>query len=88
MLKVRGVEGVRVRQGLLNLAHRHPCAAIERACDIALSHGAYRLRTLRALIDRAAPRQEQLPFLDEHTLIRPLSAYDQFVHDTFQKEVR
>jgi transposase len=88
MLKVRGVEGVRVLQGLLNLAHRHPCAAIERACDIALSHGAYRLRTLRALIDRAAPRQEQLPFLDEHTLIRPLSAYDQFVHDTFQKEVR
>jgi transposase len=86
MLQVRGVEGVRVLQGLLNLAHRHPCAAIEHACDIALSYGAYRLRTLRALIDRAAPRQEQLPFLDEHTLIRPLSDYQQFVHDAFQKE--
>ncbi len=86
MLQARGVEGVRVLQGLLNLAHRHPCAAIERACDIALSHGAFRLRTVRQLLDRAAPRQEQLPFLDEHTLIRPLSDYQQFVHDTFQKE--
>ncbi len=86
MLQTRGVEGVRVLQGLLNLAHRHPCAAIERACDIALSHDAFRLRTLRQLLDRAAPRQEQLPFLDEHMLIRPLSDYQQFVHDTFPKE--
>ncbi len=86
MLQARGVEGVRVLQGLLNLAHRHACDAIERACDIASSHGAFRLRTLRTLLDRAAPRQEQLPFLDEHTLIRPLSDYQQFVHDTFQKE--
>ncbi len=86
MLQARGVEGVRVLQGLMNLAHRHACDAIERACDIASSHGAFRLRTLRTLLDRAAPRQEQLPFLDEHTLIRPLSDYQQFVHDTFQKE--
>ena len=87
MLAARGVEGVRVLQGLLNLAHRHSADAIERACDIACSYGAWRLRTVRALIDRAAPRQGQLPFLEEHTLIRPLSDYDQFVHDTFQKEV-
>jgi transposase len=87
MIEARGVEGVRVLQGLLNLAHRHPCAAIERACDIALSHSSYRLRTLRSLIEREAPRQEQLPFLEEHALIRPLSDYSQFVHDAFQKEV-
>jgi transposase len=87
MIQTRGVEGVRVLQGLLNLAHRHPCDAIERACDIALSHGAFRLRTLRALIDRAAPRQESLPFLEEHPVIRQLAEYDQFVHDAFQKEV-
>lgn len=87
MIQVRGVEGVRVLQGLLNLAHRHACDAIERACDIALSHGAFRLRTLRALIDRATPRQESLPFLDEHPVIRQLAEYGQFVHDAFQKEV-
>jgi Mu transposase-like protein len=88
MIAARGVEGVRVLQGLLNLVHRHPCDAIEHACDIALSHGAYRLRTLRSLIERAGPRQEQLPFLEEHPLIRDLSTYGQFVHDAFQKEVR
>jgi transposase len=88
MLQARGVEGVRVLQGLLNLAHRHPADAIEQACDIALSYGAYRLRTLRAVIERQAPRQEQLPFLEEHTLIRDLSDYGQFVHDAFQKEVK
>jgi hypothetical protein len=88
MLRARGVEGVRVLQGLLNLAHRHPGAAIERACDVALSYGAYRLRTLRALIERQAPRQESLPFLEEHPLIRKLSDYGQFVHDIFTKEVK
>jgi transposase len=87
MIQARGVEGVRVLQGLLNLAHRYPCDAIERACDIALSHGAFRLRTVRALLDRAAPRQEELPFLEEHPVIRQLSDYGQFVHDAFQKEV-
>jgi hypothetical protein len=88
MLQARGVEGVRVLQGLLNLAHRHPSAAIERACDVALSYGAYRLRTIRALIERQAPRQESLPFLEEHPLIRNLSDYSQFVHDIFTKEVK
>jgi transposase len=88
MLAARGVEGVRVLQGLLNLAHRHPCDAIEHACDIALSYGAWRLRTLRSLIERQAPRQEQLPLLDEHALIRPLSDYGQFAQDAFQKEVQ
>ena len=88
MLQARGVEGVRVLQGLLNLAHRHPGAAIERACDVALSYGAYRLRTIRALIERQAPRQESLPLLGEHPLIRPMSDYDQFVHNLFSKEVK
>lgn len=87
MLQARGVEGVRVLQGLLNLAHRHPCAAIEHACDIALSHGAFRLRSLRHLLERAEPRQEHLPFLEEHPLIRDLSDYGHFVRDAFHQEV-
>jgi hypothetical protein len=72
----------------LNLAHRHPGEAIERACDVALSYGAYRLRTIRSLLERQAPRQESLPFLEEHPLIRPLSDYSQFVHNAFAKEVK
>lgn len=88
VLQERGVEGVRVLQGLLSLAGRQALASIERACDIALSHGAYHLRTVRLLASRAdSARQEPLPFLEEHPLIRDPSAYDQFVHDAFHKEV-
>ncbi len=87
MLSARGAEGARVLQGLLNLAHRHTCSALERACDIALAHGAFRLRTIRALIDRAAPEQEP-PLLAEHALIRQLSDYGRFVRDAFQRENR
>jgi hypothetical protein len=83
----RGVEAVRVLMGLLSLAERHSVAAIERACEIASGYGAHHLRTVRALIDRDAPRQETLPFLGEHPMIRPLSEYDRFVHDAFQKEI-
>ena len=83
----RGVEGVRVLQGLLNLAKKHSATDLERACDIALSHDSLRLRTLRALIQRSAAKQPTLPFLDDHPLIRNLSDYGQFVHDAFHKEV-
>jgi hypothetical protein len=88
VMQERGVEGVRVLQGLLALAGRHAIADLERACDIALSHGAYHLRTVRVLLTRPdASRQQPLPFLEEHPLIRDLSAYGQFVQNV-DKEVR
>jgi hypothetical protein len=37
-------------------------------------------------MERAAPRQEALPFLEEHPVIRQLAEYEQFVHDAFAKE--
>jgi len=87
VVAARGVEAVRVLMGLLSLAERHPVAAIERACGIASDYGAYRLRTLRNLIDRDAPKQETMPFMSEHPMIRPLSDYARFVRDAFQKEI-
>jgi transposase len=87
VLACRGVEGVRVLQGLLSLAGRHPADAIERACEVATSYGSYRLRTVRTLIDRHGATQEQFAFIHEHPLIRPLTEYTQFVHTVFQKEV-
>ena len=39
MIQARGVEGVRVLQGLLSLAGRHPASAIEQACEIAVGYG-------------------------------------------------
>jgi transposase len=84
MIQARGVEGMRVLQGLLSLAGRHPARAIEQACEIATSYGAYHLRTIRTLVDRQAPKQEVLPFLSEHPMIRPISEYGQLVHDAFR----
>ncbi|HEV3236682.1 MAG TPA: IS21 family transposase [Gemmataceae bacterium] len=85
MLQERGVEGVRVLQGLLSLTKRYRSEQIEHACELAHSYGAYRLRTLRQLIDRDLPKQQEFEFMDEHPLIRSLSFYQQFVHDAFQK---
>jgi transposase len=85
MLQARGVEGLRVLQGLLSLTKRYAVTQLERACGIAHSYGAYRLRTLRQLIERDLPAQPSFDFAQEHPLIRPLSEYQQFVHDAFQK---
>ncbi len=79
MLKQRGVEGVRVLQGLLALTGRHAAADIDRACGIALAHGEYRLRTVRALVGRTAVREEPSPLIEEHAVIRPLAEYDRVV---------
>jgi transposase len=79
MIQTRGIEGVRVLQGLWALTKRHDAEAIERACEVAFSHDAYRLRTLRELLKRDGPKQETFAFLDEHPIIRPLSDYGKLV---------
>jgi len=84
MLGVRGIQGVRVLMGLLNLSRRHASMGIEEACRIAHTHGAYRLRTLRQLIRRTAPPQERFEFLEEHPVIRNLKEYAVLVEDAFQ----
>ncbi len=69
-----GPLGMRVMQGLLDLARKHPVARLEKACQSAHKHACWRLRDLRRLIE--APDQVvQLDFLQEHELIRDLSAY-------------
>jgi hypothetical protein len=88
MMQARGVEGVRVLQGLLSLAKRYTGAAIDRVCAIAVTHGAYRLRTLRQLLKRKEceqVQQGQFDFMSEHPVIRPLRDYDQLVHDAFRQ---
>jgi hypothetical protein len=79
MLAARGIEGTRVLQGVLSLSKKHATLPLETACEIALSHGSFRLRTLRELLKRDAAKQTPLPFLDEHPLIRPLADYGRVV---------
>jgi hypothetical protein len=75
MTQARGVEGVRVLVGLKALAAKHDSQSLDGACETALSYGAYRLRTIRQLLDKDAAKQTQFEFLDEHPMIRPLSDY-------------
>ena len=84
MLKLRGVAGVRVLQGLLHLARKNPGETLAKACSIAHGHAEYRLRTLRALLKRQEAKQPLFEFMDEHPLIRPLADYGRFVRDALR----
>jgi hypothetical protein len=80
MLQERGIEGMRVLMGLLALGKQHPRQEVDRACEVALSHGVFVLRPLRQLIRRrpTAGKQQQFEFAQDHQIIRPLSEYGQF----------
>jgi len=83
MLQVRGIQGVRVLLGLLSLAHQYSRDEIDRACEIALTHDVVRLKTIRQLLQRGGPKQEQFAFLDEHPIIRKMSDYEAIVQASF-----
>lgn len=73
-------QGLRVLHGLLSLAEKHPAAQLERACQLAVQHGAWRLKDVREILARAAPPpQEQFTFLASHPLIRELKTYENLV---------
>ncbi len=74
----RGPESLRVLQGLLSLAGKHPVPQINQACQLALTHSAWHLSDLRELLARPVA-QEQLGFIETHPLIRDLKTYDNLV---------
>jgi len=86
MLLVRGVEGIRVLQGLLHLTKRHPAEAIDRACQVASSRGLYYLRAVREATAGDVAMQEQFAFIDQHPMIRNLTEYGQLVRAAFGQE--
>jgi len=87
IVQERGVHGIRVVMGLVNLTQHHPTHAIERACQVAQSHGAHRLRDVRNLLKRSSPpgMQQEFDFVAEHPLIRSLADYGQLVHAAFEQ---
>jgi transposase len=86
MYAQRGPEGLRVLQGLLGLAEKHPCAQLERATRLATQHGAWRLRDLRRLMELTGPPpQQQFAFLEAHPLIRGLEAYEKLIPVCFDQ---
>lgn len=87
VIQSRGVEGVRVLVGLKALVGKYRSAELERACETALSYGACRLRSIRNLLKRPAPEEQQsFAFLEEHPIIRPLSDYSLASLNAFRKE--
>lgn len=85
VLQERGVHGMRLVMGLVSLAQRHRDVQIDEACRVAQTYGAHRLRDLRILLKRAAPKQEQFEFIAEHPLIRSLDDYGKLVHEAFEE---
>ena len=76
LLAKRGIQGLRVLQGFLALTKKHSPREIEEASRIALSHDAFRLKTLRHLLKKS--EGEQLTFLERHPIIRDMDEYAQF----------
>jgi transposase len=79
MLEARGIPGIRVLVGLLSLVNHYDSNSIDKACEIALTHNAFRLKTIRVLIQRGGCKQQELEFIDEHPIIRSMSDYEAIV---------
>ncbi len=79
VMDVRGVTGQRSVLGLLSLSKKHSRDEIDDACRKALSCGAYRLSSVRKIIDQNLPAQQTMEFIDEHPIIRDMSNYQNFI---------
>ena len=87
VIQSRGVQGVRVLVGLKALTGKYRSEELEQACETALSYGAHRLRSIRNLLKRPTrQKQQQLSFIEEHPIIRPLSDYSVESLNEFRKE--
>jgi len=80
MLAERGIEGIRVLNGLLSLRKKHSSKAINTGCTKALDAQEFSLKGLRRHIANDAERQENLPFMNEHPLIRATADYEQYIN--------
>jgi hypothetical protein len=85
VIRSRGIEGIRAVIGLLSLADRKSCPLIDKACEIAISYGAYHLKNVRRLIDQKAAKQEHMEFMQEHPIIRSMDVYGELVRKAFRK---
>ena len=74
MCQHRGIEGVRVLQGLLALGRKTPAEQLERAASKALQRAGWRLGDVKQALAEPA-NVVQVDFLEAHPLIRDMSAY-------------
>ncbi len=79
VIDVRGVTGQRTLLGLMSLSKKHSRAEIDDACQKAVHCGAWRLRSVRKIIEQNLPAQQMMEFIDEHPIIRDISNYQDFI---------
>jgi hypothetical protein len=84
MLQNRDIQGIRVLQGFLRLTEDYAPKFINDACLAAMTHGAWHLSQIKALLDRPSI-QNQFEFLCEHPIIRDLSSYQELTPDCFSE---
>jgi len=84
-IRGRGVQGIRTVMGLLSLCGKYTDAEIDQACQTAESYGVYRLKSVRKLLKTHAARQEQLEFMEDHTIIRSIGVYGDLVRTALGK---
>jgi len=76
MLANRGIPGVRVLNGLLQLADKYTATSIDKGCKSALEMNAFRLMELKEYInDDYHVEQLKFEFLTDHPLIRRMDEY-------------
>jgi len=82
MLQNRGIEGIRVLQGLLSLRKKHTPERLNHAARNAVKAGIFHLKEFRQLLTT----EEDLPslnFIDTHPYIRKLSSYQELTPNVF-----
>ena len=87
MMEKRGIEGVRVLQGLSFLGSRHSSSEINRACSIAENKGSFHLKSVRNLMEQDH-YQEKFKWGNKHPIIRPMEEYSQFIVVNFNHKER
>ena len=81
LLRVRGIEGIRVLQGFLSLARTFPATQLDQAAKRALASHQFRLRFIREVLARKIV-PEGPTLTSSHPQIRPLSEYQSLVDKT------
>ena len=87
MLERRGVEGLRVLQGLSALAGKHGTAAIDAACEVAAQLRRLSPPDRSRTREAAGAQQVEFEFLSEHPLIRDLADYGAVAHRAMERTV-
>lgn len=80
-MEQRGPLAFRVIQGVLSLCRKHPKERVEWACARATAHGSFRYHTVRRLLEKITPPDDQPGLIQEHEIIRPLSHYTNLLQE-------